>query len=254
MTCGHRVACMSFAFAAALEVTPSADSRVHWITGNKGHSCHWECLIRGKHCVDSAKVWPKSEDNFVEIAKLWDFRCKSLVAGNGVYDPSSSDGHCGWQEDEQARESEYGGSRCAAVPALKTQRFCPCLVVPVTTTATTTSSLTQATTVSTNTSAPELNVPGIEAPMAGFSDPTPCEIAGSSVCPTSNGVMLPCCTQLMSISSPTQTCQAHDACNTLIGDCCPTASGVMLPCCGQKRQLPNRRWRLRHPVQDEHVV
>jgi len=54
-------------------------------------------------------------------------------------------------------------------------------------------------------------------------------------CPSSGGIMLPCCERVYFEAQIMKRCASHRGCNAIgrTGDCCPTSAGVLLECCDQ---------------------
>ncbi|CAK9021310.1 unnamed protein product [Durusdinium trenchii] len=92
-----------------------AVSAVTWVKGAGGASCEHTCASRDG-CTE--EVWPKSEEEFKDIAKLAGQECVTTQEGGAKYDPSTDGRHCGWSGPD--------GSRCSEAGDSGTYRFCPC--------------------------------------------------------------------------------------------------------------------------------
>ncbi|CAJ1379365.1 unnamed protein product [Effrenium voratum] len=88
---------------------------ITWVRSAGGASCEHACAARGG-CNE--EVWPQSEEEFQDVAKLAGAECVTTQEGGAKYDPSSDGRHCGWQGPE--------GSRCSEAGDSGTFRFCPC--------------------------------------------------------------------------------------------------------------------------------
>merc|ERR1712060_574519 len=77
----------------------------------------------GGRCVEY--LWPTRAGQLGDIAASLGYQCRSTQSGGSMYDPSASDGLCGWQG--YVARSRSPNSRCGVTPPASTLRFCPCV-------------------------------------------------------------------------------------------------------------------------------
>eukprot|EP00434_Breviolum_minutum_P018864 symbB.v1.2.016637.t1/scaffold1273.1/size127485/1 len=111
-TCVYVKPAMFRVLTAVLVVYTGA---VTWIKSPGGANCEHTCAARDGCNED---VWPKSEEEFKDVAKLAGVDCVTTQEGGAKYDPSTDGRHCGWSGPEASRCAEAGDSG--------TYRFCPC--------------------------------------------------------------------------------------------------------------------------------
>eukprot|EP00041_Stephanoeca_diplocostata_P001287 m.19430 g.19430 ORF g.19430 m.19430 type:complete len:343 (-) comp11829_c0_seq1:222-1250(-) len=100
--------------------TPPSPS-VTWVQGEQDQSCIMACAASNMRCSEA--TWPRSMQEFQNIANKFSLQCGSIEPGMGYSYPANPErggsGVCYWQ-------GEGTGERCNLEPEPQHVRFCPC--------------------------------------------------------------------------------------------------------------------------------
>lgn len=104
-------------------------SGVTWVKSAGGASCEHTCAARDG-CNE--ELWPKSLEEFQDVAQLAGVECVTTQEGGAKYDPSTDGRHCGWSGSEGNRCAEAGDSSMASGSRRSRLEVAPIAFAPAT--------------------------------------------------------------------------------------------------------------------------